>query len=375
MLKKRFLKLSRSLLKLILPITFKILIKLKLNRRVINYLHERSYNSNNLYDFTGNIKNLLKDKKIVALDVGAQGGFNSDNFFPSKYNYFFEDILIEPIESEINKLKEKKFVINKGVWSEKEKKKLFILDNRLGSSSMYKPDIKNFDLHEIKKDDYKNYDVTRTTEIECDSIKNLLSELDLKNLDYLKVDTQGAELEIIKGLGVYRPLLIKIETHIYSMYKNVWNHGDWATETKSGGFIIHGRSDATLNRSGVRIGTAEFYALFDKREDIDDSLIIHLSKQGEDALYLFLKANSKIDLNELKRDIRKNCSPRHVPDYIYLVPDIPYTISGKKVEIPIKKLLSGISLDKALSKESLRNPEGLEWFKEFVLNGNSSITS
>jgi FkbM family methyltransferase len=221
MLKKRFLKLSRSLLKLILPITFKILIKLKLNRRVINYLHERSYNSNNLYDFTGNIKNLLKDKKIVALDVGAQGGFNSDNFFPSKYNYFFEDILIEPIESEINKLKEKKFVINKGVWSEKEKKKLFILDNRLGSSSMYKPDIKNFDLHEIKKDDYKNYDVTRTTEIECDSIKNLLSELDLKNLDYLKVDTQGAELEIIKGLGVYRPLLIKIETHIYSMYKNV----------------------------------------------------------------------------------------------------------------------------------------------------------
>jgi acetoacetyl-CoA synthetase len=152
------------------------------------------------------------------------------------------------------------------------------------------------------------------------------------------------------------------------MYKNVWNHGDWATETKSGGFIIHGRSDATLNRSGVRIGTAEFYALFDKREDIDDSLIIHLSKQGEDALYLFLKANSKIDFNELKRDIRKNCSPR-------LVPDIPYTISGKKVEIPIKKLLSGISLDKALSKESLRNPEGLEWFKEFVLNGNSSFTS
>ena len=161
----------------------------------------------------------------------------------------------------------------------------------------------------------------------------------------------------------------------YSMYKNVWNHGDWATETKSGGFIIHGRSDATLNRSGVRIGTGEFYALFDKRKDIDDSLIIHLLKQGEDALHLFLKANSKIDLNELKRHIRKNCSPRHVPDYIHLVPDIPYTISGKKVEIPIKKLLSGISLDKALSKESLRNPEGLEWFKEFVLNDNSSLTN
>jgi acetoacetyl-CoA synthetase len=157
----------------------------------------------------------------------------------------------------------------------------------------------------------------------------------------------------------------------YSMFDNVWNHGDWATETKSGGFIIHGRSDATLNRSGVRIGTAEFYALFDKRKDIEDSLIIHLSKEGEDALYLFLKGNSKIDFNELKKDIRKNCSPRHVPDYIHLVPDIPYTISGKKVEIPIKKLLSGISLDKALSKESLRNPKALEWFTEFALKDSS----
>jgi acetoacetyl-CoA synthetase len=157
----------------------------------------------------------------------------------------------------------------------------------------------------------------------------------------------------------------------YSMFDNVWNHGDWATETKSGGFIIHGRSDATLNRSGIRIGTAEFYALFDKRKDIEDSLIIHLSKEGEDALYLFLKGNSKIDFNELKKSIRKNCSPRHVPDYIHLVPDIPYTISGKKVEIPIKKLLSGISLDKALSKESLRNPKALEWFTEFALKDSS----
>ena len=221
MLKKIILKLFRSLIKIILPIVFKILIKLKLNRRVINFLNDKSYNSNNSYNFTKTIKNVLNDKKIIALDVGAQGGFNSDNFFPKKYNCFFENILIEPIEAEAKKLNKDKYTINKGVWSKQEKRKLYILDNRLGSSSMYEPDINNFDLHNIKKDNYKNYDITRTVEINCDSINNLLTELNLKNLDYLKIDTQGAELEILNGLGNYKPLLIKIEAHIFSMYKDV----------------------------------------------------------------------------------------------------------------------------------------------------------
>ena len=225
MLINKIMKLSRSLLKIILPIIFKILIKLKLNRRVINFLNDKSYNSNNYYDFTKIIQNLLDDKKIVALDIGAQGGFNSDNFFPKKYNSFFEDVLIEPIEAEANKLKKNKYVINKGIWSKQERKKLFILDNRLGSSSMYQPNTRNFDLHNIKKDNYKNYDITRTVEINCDTISNLLSELNLKYLDYLKIDTQGAELEILNGLGSYKPLLIKIEAHVFSMYKDVpsWN--------------------------------------------------------------------------------------------------------------------------------------------------------
>ena len=89
MFKNRIMKLSRSLLKIILPTIFKILIKLKLNRRVINFLNDKSYNSNNSYDFTKTLKNILNDKKIVALDIGAQGGFNSDNFFSKKYNSFF----------------------------------------------------------------------------------------------------------------------------------------------------------------------------------------------------------------------------------------------------------------------------------------------
>ena len=218
-------KISRSLTKLILPIIYKILIKFKLNRRVINFLSDKSYRSNNQYNFTSLISSLLKNEKIISLDVGAQGGFNSDEFFPSKYNYFFKEILIEPINSEAKKLENKKYVINKGLWSKKQKKKLNILDNRLGSSSMYELDETFFDLHNLKKKDYDNYKVTRAIEIECDTLTNQLKELEINKLDYLKIDTQGAELEILKGIGEYRPLLIKIEAHFFSMYKNVpsWN--------------------------------------------------------------------------------------------------------------------------------------------------------
>ena len=119
-------KFSRSLIKIILPVIFRLFIKLKVNRRVINFLEDKSYNSNNKFDFTFTIEKLLKKNKIIALDVGAQGGFNSDNFFPKKYNTFFEDILIEPIKSESEKLKDKKFIINKGLWSSKKVKKLYI---------------------------------------------------------------------------------------------------------------------------------------------------------------------------------------------------------------------------------------------------------
>ena len=223
-MKKKTHKLFRSLLKVILPIIFKVLINFKLNRRTINFLSESSYKSNEKYNFNNLIKELLKSEKIISLDVGAQGGFNSDNFFSSKYNHFFENILVEPIKSEADKLKDNKFLINKGLWSKKEKREIYILDNRLGSSSMYKPNEESFDLHNIKEKEFENYKITRSIEIDCDTISNQLSELNLKVLDYLKIDTQGAELEILKGIGEYRPLLIKMEAHFFSMYKNV---PDW----------------------------------------------------------------------------------------------------------------------------------------------------
>ena len=219
-MKIKIQKFFRSLIKLLLPIIYKILISLKLNRRVINFLSEKAYKSNEKYNFKEHIENLLKNNKITALDVGAQGGFNSDNFFPNQYNQYFQSILVEPIKDEANKFKGQKFVINKGLWSDKEKKNLYVLDNRLGSSSMYMPNEEAFDLHSIKKKDFQNYKVTRTIQIDCDTISNQLSELNIKMLDYLKIDTQGAELEILKGIGSFRPLFLKIEAHFFSIYKN-----------------------------------------------------------------------------------------------------------------------------------------------------------
>tara|TARA_E500000178_G_scaffold208351_1_gene205699 strand:- start:337 stop:1269 length:933 start_codon:yes stop_codon:yes gene_type:complete len=212
---------STSLIKILLPVIFKILIRLKLNRRVINFLHEKSYNSNNKYNFTSLIEKFLQKNKIIALDVGAQGGFNSDNFFPKKYNSFFDEVLIEPINSEAKKLENKKFIINKGLWSSKTKKKLYVLDNRLGSSSMYEPNNINFDLHNIKEKKYSDYQVTRSIEVECDTLTSQLESINIKHLDYLKIDTQGAELEVLKGLGNYRPIFIKVEVHFFSMYRDV----------------------------------------------------------------------------------------------------------------------------------------------------------
>ena len=134
--------------------------------------------------------------------------------------------MVEPIKEEAHKLKNNNnHVIANGLWSSRERKKINILGNRLGSSSIYEPDPNMFDLHNIKKKDYQNFEITNIIEIQCETLNESLKNLNIKKLDYLKIDTQGAELEILKGIGNFNPLLIKIESHVHSMYKNVpeWN--------------------------------------------------------------------------------------------------------------------------------------------------------
>ena len=151
----------------------------------------------------------------------------------------------------------------------------------------------------------------------------------------------------------------------FSKDENIWFHGDWISYTKNHGLIIHGRSDSTLNRGGIRIGTAEIYNVLDQINEIQDSLIIHLINNEQDRLILFLKHNfKKLNKSYINDFIKNKCSPRHVPNQILSVPDIPYTISGKKLEIPIKKILSGKNFGEVVNVDSLRNPDALNWFVE-----------
>ena len=215
-----FRKIRTSITKLILPFLHKIFQLLKANTRVVNFLNEKKISANNIYNFQESIEKLLKNKKLIGLDVGAQGGFNSDKFFPEKYNKYFETILVDPLKDSL-KNGQSKHIINKGLWSSKGNRKLYVLNKRPGSSSMYEPNKESFAIYGFEEKDFNLFDVNKTEMVECDTLSSSLKNLDINTLDYLKIDTQGAELEVLKGLENYRPLVIKCEVQIFPMYKNV----------------------------------------------------------------------------------------------------------------------------------------------------------
>ncbi len=151
----------------------------------------------------------------------------------------------------------------------------------------------------------------------------------------------------------------------------VWRHGDWVKITQEGGVIIYGRSDATLNRHGIRIGTAEIYRVLNEIPEIEDSLIVNLELEGgRHYMPLFVKLRHGFSLSdELKKRIafllKTKCTPRHVPDDVIVVNDIPYTISGKKMEAPVKKILMGMNVDDSLNRDAMRNPDSLNFFTKW----------
>ena len=156
----------------------------------------------------------------------------------------------------------------------------------------------------------------------------------------------------------------------FEQYPGVWRHGDWITFTARGTCIISGRSDATLNRGGVRIGTAEFYAVVESRPEVADSLVVHLEDPagGAGELLLFVVVAPGATWNETLRaaivaEIRSSLSPRHSPDEIYPVPVIPRTLSGKKLEVPVKRILAGVPADQAASMGALADQRSLEPFE------------
>ena len=153
----------------------------------------------------------------------------------------------------------------------------------------------------------------------------------------------------------------------FSDFPGVWRHGDWITITDDGACIITGRSDATLNRGGVRMGTAEFYSVVEGLPEVADSLVVHLEDPagGPGHLVLFVVLGDGAQLDDglrarLAAALRSNLSPRHVPDAVYALASVPRTLSGKKLEVPAKRILSGTPVDQAASRGALANPESLD---------------
>jgi acetoacetyl-CoA synthetase len=156
----------------------------------------------------------------------------------------------------------------------------------------------------------------------------------------------------------------------FSVYPGVWRHGDWIKLTRHGGCIISGRSDSTLNRGGVRMGTSEFYRVIEALPEISDSLVVDTSSLHGDAigkLWLFVVLAPGVDLDSsleknIKDAIRRELSPRHIPDSIRAVPAVPRTLNGKKLEVPVKRILLGAPLEKAASRDTLSDPTSLDVF-------------
>ncbi len=154
----------------------------------------------------------------------------------------------------------------------------------------------------------------------------------------------------------------------FSVYPGIWRHGDWIEITERGTAIITGRSDATINRGGVRMGTAEIYRAVLAVDDVTDALVVDVPQEDGDAwmpLFVVLREGVELDdgiVAEIRRRVREDCSPRHVPSDVLQVAEVPRTLSGKVLELPVKRILMGTAPEKAASRDSLANPQALDAF-------------
>jgi acetoacetyl-CoA synthetase len=154
----------------------------------------------------------------------------------------------------------------------------------------------------------------------------------------------------------------------FSMYPGVWRHGDWIKITSLGTAVIYGRSDSTINRGGVRMGTSEIYRAVLSVDEVVDALAIDVPRPGTDGwlmLFVVLREGASLDeslVSAIRQRIRQDCSPRHVPDELLVIPEVPRTLSGKVLEVPVKRILSGVPVEQAASRESLANPAALDFF-------------
>ena len=156
----------------------------------------------------------------------------------------------------------------------------------------------------------------------------------------------------------------------FEMFPGTWRHGDWIEITSRGTAVIYGRSDSTINRQGVRMGTSEIYRAVQAVPEVLDALVVDLPRPGTEGwMPLFVVLRDDVELTdeltaEIKRRIREQCSPRHVPNEIYAIAEVPRTLSGKVLEVPVKRILMGTPPERAASRDSLANPAALDYFVE-----------
>ena len=161
----------------------------------------------------------------------------------------------------------------------------------------------------------------------------------------------------------------------FDMFPGVWRHGDWIEITERGTAIISGRSDSTINRGGIRMGTSEIYRAVLALDDVTDALVVDIPKEGEEnfmPLFVVLRDGAELDeqlSKAIKARIREDCSPRHVPNEIVTVSEVPRTLSGKVLELPVKRILQGDDPEKAASRDSLANPKALDFFVDYAGRG------
>jgi len=158
----------------------------------------------------------------------------------------------------------------------------------------------------------------------------------------------------------------------FEQFPGVWRHGDWIEITARGTAVIYGRSDSTINRQGVRMGTSEIYRAVLALPEVEDALVVDIPRPGTEGwMPLFVVLREGAELNdelaaEIKRRIREQCSPRHVPNEIFQIAEVPRTLSGKVLEVPVKRILMGEAPERAASRDSLANPAALDYFTELA---------
>jgi acetoacetyl-CoA synthetase len=164
----------------------------------------------------------------------------------------------------------------------------------------------------------------------------------------------------------------RLQDSYFSMYPGIWRHGDWIEITSRGTAVIYGRSDSTINRGGVRMGTSEIYSAVLALPEVVDALVLDLPREGTDGwmpLFVVLREGESLDdslVKEIRTRVREDCSPRHVPNEVRQIPAVPRTLSGKILEVPVKRILTGTPPEEAASRESLANPEALDYFVELA---------